>query len=136
MNPHLGVGVAVLTVGAGLLSGCGATSPSDQVRNTINDFATAAAENDYQHICSDLIAPDVLKEFKQHKLSCVAAFKSSLQNHKNAKFDIVKITVQGKVGVAQVHATSSNTQPVTDTFTLVKNRKGMWQIAGDVVKPG
>ena len=60
---------ATITV-ACLLAGCGASSPSDQVRAKVDQFVHAAATQDYLTICRQVLDVSFLERIAASGVSC------------------------------------------------------------------
>lgn len=121
------VAVAPLAVAA-VLAGCGGSSADDEVRSTVEGYATAVAKRDYQALCDRYLAPDVVAGVEQAGLPCEAALRPELSATEKPALSIRSIKVDGDSAHAQVHTTAANQPPADVTLALVRVR-GAWRVA-------
>jgi hypothetical protein len=117
------LGLAAL---AGLAAGCG-QSEERAVRRTLDDFAQATARKDYQRLCDDLFAQRLVEQVRQTVPCEVALRNSSLNDARNPKLTVRKVTVDGDRATAVVATTAANQRPSEDTVELVKEGE-QWRI--------
>src|SRR5690242_20166969 len=106
LRPVRGSLVAVLLVAAGV-SGCGDSGPSDteQVHATVEAFGQATAAKDYQRLCDDVLAPQLIVKLEQVGLPCEVALKQGFEGVQAPTLTIGKIVVDGDTATAEVNST-------------------------------
>ncbi len=110
-------------------AGCGdETTPEDDVRAAVTRYGEASAAKDYQAICDELLAPDLVKNAEQYGLPCELAVKPSLEAAKSPKLTVGAVTVNGDTATAQITSTAANQKPSKDTLTL-RRISDEWRIA-------
>ncbi|MDQ3740077.1 MAG: nuclear transport factor 2 family protein [Actinomycetota bacterium] len=119
--------LAALLAAAALLAGCGGDDEAD-VRDTLNAFAEATAKKDYQRMCDELLAPELIEQIRRVNLPCEVALRTGLEDVENPRLEVRSIKLDGDTATAQVHSTASNQEPSDDTVRLVKVDGG-WRIA-------
>ena len=129
LRPVRGSLVAVLLVGAAL-SACGESGPSDteQVHSTVEAFGEATAAKDYQRLCDDVLAPQLIVKLEQVGLPCEVALKQGFEGVQAPTLTIGRIVVDGDTATAEVNSTAQGQQPSRDTLKL-QRVKGKWRIA-------
>ncbi len=112
------------------LTGCGGTrEPSDEekVRATLTQFADATAKKDYQRLCDDVFATELVRQVAQ-VLPCEAALqRSDLGAAEDSRIEIRSVQVDGESATAKVRSSAANQKPSEDTVSLVKEQDG-WRI--------
>ena len=111
--------ISLLIVLALAATGCG-RSPERDVRNTLNAFADATAEKDYQRLCDDIFSAKLVEQVRRQVPCEVALKNSSLGDAKDPKLEIKRITVDGNVANAVVSSSAANQRASEDTVRLVK----------------
>jgi hypothetical protein len=121
----LATAVALLTLAAPL-SACGRSDERD-VRDTLDAFAEATRQKDYQRLCDELFSAKLVAEVRQTVPCEVALQNSSLDDARDPKLTIRSVKVDGDRATAEVSTTAANQRPSTDTVQLVKE-EGEWRI--------
>jgi hypothetical protein len=121
--------VAIFLVGAGL-SACGDTGPSDteQVHSTVEAFGQATAAKDYQRLCDEVLAPQLIAKLEQIGLPCEVALKQGFEDVQAPTLTIGAIEVSDDTATAEVRSTAEGQPPSRDTLKL-QRVKGKWRIA-------
>ena len=119
-----------LLLGCLLLAGCGDQGPTDeqQVRTTLNALAEGTAKKDYQRLCDDVFAPQLLEDLEEIALPCEVALRQGLEDVENPRLTIGRITVRGSKASAQVKTTAEGQEPSNDIVELVKT-DGKWRVS-------
>jgi hypothetical protein len=121
--------LVALAVAAAALAGCGG-GPSDeeQVRTAVQAFSDATAAKDYQRLCDDLLAPELVEKIKQVGLPCEVALRRGLGEVEKPKLTIGRVTVKGTSATADVRTSAAGQKPSRDTLKLSKVGDD-WRIA-------
>ena len=124
---------------AAALAGCGTREPSDEerVRTTLAAFATATAEKDYQRLCDEVFAKELLSGISGIGLPCEVAIRNSLAEVRDPRLSVGRITVQGAEASAEVRTSAQGQTPSRDTVRLVRDAQGRWRVSslGDAGGP-
>lgn len=120
--------VALAVALAALAAGCGKTSPEDEVRATVEGYAKAFAERDYQALCDVYFDPSVVSGLERNGLPCESAVRPKVSSTRNPKLVIRRVSVEGDVAKVEVHTTADGEPASDDTLALVKDRDGRWRI--------
>jgi hypothetical protein len=120
------VALLVLLLGP---AGCGSREPSDeeQVRDVLATFSKATETRDYQTICDDVFAAELLRGLREIGLPCQVAMRNSLGQVKDPKLTVGTVTIKGRTATAQVRTTAQGQQPSSDELQLVKRKDG-WKV--------
>ncbi len=120
--------VTVLAIAAAVaLSGCG-RSDERKVADTLDAFATAVAAKDYQRLCDDLFAPELIESLRGVNLPCEVALKTGFEDTQKPRIEVKSVKVDGDRAQARVRSTAANQPPSEDTVELVKV-DGKWRVA-------
>ena len=114
----------VLVIG---ISACG-RSPERDVRDTLEAFVAATAAKDYQRLCDDIFAAELVEQVRRTVPCEVALRNSSLDDAREPKIQIKSIEVEGDTATAVVASSAANQRPSEDTVRLVRQGEG-WRIA-------
>ena len=121
------------------LAGCGGgdktATDADAVRATLSTFATAVEKRDYQRLCDEVFAPELLRGLQGIGLPCEIAMKTSLGEVREPKLTVGAVTVKGRTAQAQIKTSAAGQPPSTDAITLTKVGK-RWQVSGLGGAPG
>ena len=104
---------------ASALAACG-RSDEREVRDTLEAFAQATAKKDYQRLCDDLFAEQLVEEVRRTVPCEVALKNSSLGDARDPKLVIRRITVDGDKASADVTTSAANQPASQDTVSLVR----------------
>ena len=119
-----------LVVAAVTLAACGKQSTTQSVRKSVEHFGKAVAAHDYQDLCDNLLASNLIEALEERGVPCELALKTGLGTTKNPKIAIRTISVNSAADKAlvAVHSTAANQPPSDDTLSLVKEH-GKWKIS-------
>jgi hypothetical protein len=120
---RLAVLAAVLTLAA-----CGKEKPTQAVRKSVERFGKAVAAHDYQELCDNLLAANLIAALEERGVPCELALKTGLGATKDAKISIKTIAVNSNRALVGVHSTAANQAPSDDTLNLVKEH-GKWKVS-------
>ncbi len=96
-------------------------SSEEQVRETLDRFAAATREKDYQTLCDDLYAEDLVERSRAAGLPCEVALRTGLEDRQNPQLRVISVEVDGDRALAQVRSTAVGEVPSTDTVGLEKD---------------
>jgi hypothetical protein len=117
-----------LLVAALTLVACGRDSPSDAVRKSVERFGKDVAAQDYNDLCKNVLAANLINALEDSGVPCELALKTGFAGVKDPKLTIRSVAVNGARALANVHSTASNQPPSDDTLSLTKE-KGKWRIS-------
>jgi hypothetical protein len=114
--------VAALTLFA-----CGKEKPTEAVHKAVDRFGKAVADQDYQELCDNLLAKNLIDALEARGVPCELALKTGFSGAKDPKIKVKTVAVNGDKALVSVHSTADNQPPSDDTLGLVKE-KGDWKI--------
>jgi hypothetical protein len=121
------VAVILATVALGLGAGGCAGSPQDQVREKVEQFASAAAHRDYGTICRQVLAPALVAHLTESGIGCVQALQVALGGVRDPSLSIGRTTVTGARASVLTLSTARNQQAALTAVELIRTRAG-WRI--------
>ncbi len=111
--------------------GCGGSEPSEEqaVRATVERYAAAVAAKDYDTLCDELFAPELLRGARAQGLPCETALATGLDDVERPSARVGPVAVDEAAGsaTARVRTDAANQPPSEDTVRLVR-RDGRWRI--------
>ena len=107
---------------------------SEAVSETLDDYAAATRDKDYQTICDDLYAKDLVDRVRAAGLPCEVALRTGLGDRQNPRLEVLGVEVNGDQALARVRSTAGGEVPSTDLVRLVKEDGG-WRVAS-LSEPG
>jgi hypothetical protein len=126
---------ALLSVAAASASGCGADQegagglPDDQqVRAVVARFGVATRAKDYQTICDQLLADELVRSVESIGLPCESALQKGLADVRDPRLEIRQVSLSAGRALVSVHSTAAAQQASDDAVQLVKQH-GEWRIA-------
>ena len=117
---------AALLVLALTLAGCG-QSATDQVRAKVEQLAQAAANKNYEEICSQILAPSLVAHLVSNGISCQEGLQVALGSVHNPVISVGKIRVSGNRAWAIILASANGQQALVSAMALVDTGRG-WRI--------
>ncbi|MBO0767314.1 MAG: hypothetical protein J2O48_01390 [Solirubrobacterales bacterium] len=122
--------VAILSAIA-LLAGCGAKSQTSQVRSKVMQLATAVSHHDFQTICTQVLAPQLIEDLvTKAGLSCQQAMKLSgwgtLQDPRMVMDS--RISVRGDRASVPTITQAKGQKTTAATLVLTKTSAG-WRVS-------
>jgi hypothetical protein len=122
-------------VGAATLAGCGADSEggggpdaTTQVRAVVARFGVATRTHDYQTICDDLLADDLVNKIEAIGLPCESALSRGLGDVKSPTLTINDVSIAGARALVSIHTTAAG-QPASDDALQLVRESNRWKIA-------
>lgn len=125
--------IAIVVVGAVLVLKPD-PDDSEQVSETLDRYAEATRDKDYQTICDDLYAEDLVERVRAAGLPCEVALRTGLEDRQNPRLEVLGVEVNGDQALARVRSTAGGEVPSTDLVRLVKE-DGDWRVAS-LSEPG
>lgn len=117
----------MLLVSAWALGGCGA-SDHDQVKATVDQFATATAAKDYRTICDQVLAPSLIERLTVSGITCNQAMQIFVNSVRNPSLSIGRITVDGPKASVIALTGARGQEGSLDAVQLTKTDNG-WRIS-------
>jgi uncharacterized membrane-anchored protein len=93
----------------------------DEVRETLERFAAATRDKDYQTLCDDLYAEDLVERSRAAGLPCEVALRTGLEDRQNPQLRVLSVEVDGDRATARVRSTAVGEVPSTDTVGLERD---------------
>ncbi len=133
---RLAIALLALAVLAG---GCGGSGPDEEeqaVRATVERYARAVAAKDYDTLCDELFAPELLRGARAQGLPCETALATGLDDVERPTAQVGEVVVdeQASSATARVRTDAANQPPSEDVVRLVR-REGAWRIIA-LASPG
>jgi hypothetical protein len=125
--------IAVAIVGAVLVLRPG-PNDDDEVAKTLDSYAAATRDKDYQTICDNLYAKDLVDRVRAAGLPCEVALRTGLGARQNPQLEVLGVEVNGDQALARVRSTAIAEPTSTDVVRLIKE-DGDWRIAS-LSEPG
>jgi Putative lumazine-binding len=120
--------VALVVLGAGAAACGGGPSDTERVHTAVEAFGRATAAKDYQRLCDQLLAPDLVQEVESQGLPCEVALQQGLGEVEAPTLTIGRIEVTGDRATADVRSAAAGEPPSRDTLQLVRVGDS-WRIA-------
>jgi len=121
-----------VATGLVVATGCGADtegpSADQQVRDVVTKFGVASRDKDYQTICDDLLADELVAKVEAIGLPCESALQRGLADVRDPRLVIRQISLSGARALVSVHSTAVGQPPSDDAIQLVREN-GEWRIA-------
>ena len=109
------------------LTACGRDDEAE-VRATLDRFATATAEKDFQTICDRVFAAELVEQVRQSVPCELALRNSDLGDAEQPKLEVRSVEVDGDRASAVVRTSAANQPPSEDTVRLVREGEE-WRVA-------
>lgn len=108
------------------------TGEKADVAKVVDDLQAAAQKRDGKKVCTELLAPVLLKTFKDPKRPCKTVMDENLTDADLYKMTVDSVVVNGATATAIVSSDAGKGKPKQkDTFTFVKvaGANGAWKIS-------
>jgi hypothetical protein len=103
-------------------------SASDQVKDKVQELASALSQQDYGRICDDVLAPSLVAHLTVHGIPCDQALRDGLGRVHNPVVSVGKVTVTRRRATAYTLTVASCQRASLDAVTLVDTKRG-WRIS-------
>jgi len=100
----------------------------NEVRNTLDRFAQASRDKDYQALCDDLLATSLVEKLRTQDQPCEVVMRIGLSDVQNPTLEVKKVELDGDKATAQIHTTAAG-QPDADTKILLVHEDAGWRIS-------
>jgi hypothetical protein len=105
-----------------------------EVRQTLGRYAQATRDKDYQTLCDDLYARELIDRIRSAGLPCEVALRTGLQERRNPQLKVLGVEVSGDQALARTRTTAIGEPPSVDTIRMVR-QGGHWRVAS-LSEPG
>ena len=105
-----------------------------EVRQTLDRYAQATRDKDYQTLCDDLYASELIDRIRNAGLPCEVALRTGLQERRNPQLVVLGVEVNGDQALARTRTTAVGEPPSVDTIRMVR-QGGHWRVAS-LSEPG
>jgi hypothetical protein len=99
-----------------------------QVRETLDRYAQATRDKDYQTLCDNLLASELVERIRSAGLPCEVALKTGLDDRQNPRLQVLAVEVNGDQAAARVRGEAVGELPGNATYRLVRE-DDEWRIA-------
>jgi hypothetical protein len=113
--------VVVLLIGT-----CGSDEDKD-VRDTLDRFAKATREKDYQALCDDLLSSKLVEQLRTADRPCEVVLRIGLSEVQNPTLEVLGVQINNDQATAQVD-TGAAGQPAFRTRILLVREDGNWRL--------
>jgi ketosteroid isomerase-like protein len=117
---------AALLAAACAAAGCGADDEAD-VRETLGRYTKAVAAKDYQTLCDELLAQELIDNLRRVNAPCEIALKSGFRDVERPTITVRSVKIDGDSATAVAQSDAANQEPSVDTIRLVK-QDGEWKV--------
>ena len=100
----------------------------DEVRETLERYAAATRDKDYQTLCDDLYAKELVDRIRAAGLPCEVALRTGLEDRQNPQLRVLAVDVVGDTANARVRSSAGGEVPSTDTVTLIREDDS-WRVS-------
>ena len=113
--------LTVCALAGALIAGCGEAEPTaeEQVRSTVTEFGRATEAKDYQALCDEILAPQLVEDVAKIGLPCEVALQRGLGDVRDPKLTVGAIKVNGERATAEVRTSAVGQTPSRDVLELV-----------------
>jgi hypothetical protein len=101
---------------------------TNEVRDTLDRYAKATRDKDYQTLCDDLYASDLIARVRRTGLPCEVALRTGLEDRKNPQLTVLDVDVTDDQARARIRTTAVGESPSVDVVTLI-DEDGSWRVA-------
>jgi hypothetical protein len=98
------------------------------VRKTLDRYAQASRDKDYQTLCDDLLSKEIVDRIRSVGLPCEVALRTGLEGRQNPRLTVLGVEVNGDQALARVRGGAVGEPIGTSTYRLVREDGG-WRIA-------
>lgn len=100
----------------------------EEVRETLDRYAAATRDKDYQTLCDELLASELVERIRNAGLPCEVALRTGLENRRNPTLKVLDVEVDGDEARARVSGSAAGEVSATSTYRLIRE-DDEWRIA-------
>jgi hypothetical protein len=101
--------------------------PGKEVRAALKLYAQASRDKDYQTLCDDLLASQLVDQIRSAGLPCEVALRTGLEDRRNMTLEVLKVQASGDEAAAEIRTTATDEPTSVDTIRLVR-QDDAWRI--------
>jgi len=110
------------------LAACGAPSEEDLVRERMDGFGRAIAARDYDRLCSEYLARELVVRVTEAGLPCGVALTRGLEGVQSPKLEVLEVRLRSDtLALVRARSSAANQQASVDVFRVVK-QDDQWRI--------
>ncbi len=106
----------------------------EEVRATLERYAAATRDKDYQTLCDELLASELVERIRNAGLPCEVALRTGLEDRQNPRLQVLDIEVNGDEARSRVRATAGG-EPTAVVVVRLISEDGEWHVAS-LSEPG
>lgn len=100
----------------------------EEVREALDRYAAATRDKDYQTLCDELLASELVERIRNAGLPCEVALRTGLENRRNPRLEVLSVEANGDEAVARVSGSAEGEVAATVDYRLVREEDA-WRIA-------
>lgn len=116
-----------------LVKSCGGDDEK-QARQTVERFAAASRDKDYQELCDDLLSSSIVESLRSTGLPCEIALRKGLSDVQNPTIDVKSVEIKGDKAFVKTSSEAAGQPSSEDTVELHKEN-GHWRITSLANEP-
>jgi hypothetical protein len=97
------------------------------VRAALKRYADATRDKDYQKLCDDLLAAQLVDQIRSAGLPCEVALRTGLEDLRNPTLEVLAVQTTGDEAAARARTTAVGQPTSVDTIRLVR-QDDKWRI--------
>ncbi|MDX6689752.1 MAG: hypothetical protein QOG15_1209 [Solirubrobacteraceae bacterium] len=130
----IGLGAVIVIVALFLVvKSCGGDDEK-AARQTVERFAAASRDKDYQELCDELLSSSIVEQLRSTGLPCEVALRKGLSNVQNPTVDVQSVDIKGDTALVRTASRAAGQPPSEDTVELHKEN-GHWRITSLANEP-
>lgn len=106
----------------------------NEVRETLDRYEQATRDKDYQMLCDDLLAAELVEQIGRAGLPCEVALRIGLEERRNPRLQVLAVEVNGDQALARARTSAVGEPASVDTIRLAR-QDATWRIAS-LQQPG
>ena len=99
-----------------------------EVRDTLDRYAEATRDKDYQTLCDDLYASVLLERLRAAGLPCEVALRPKLEELRNPQLQVLSVRIDGDKASARARSSAVGEPTSVDTIGLVREDEA-WKVS-------
>jgi hypothetical protein len=98
-----------------------------EVGDTLDRFAAATRDKDYQTLCDELYASELVERIRAAGLPCEVALRTGLEDRQNPQLKVLEVDVTDDQARARIRTTAVGEPASVDVVRLI-DEDGSWRI--------